>query len=124
MSGRPSTRLILLFCPNFVRPINTMNTIHSIDGKRIYTILNIDAIDNMNGINVISSEGRRTVPVGKSDDPLWRHRRYVSVCVLQEFLKNYPVTYLDVDERRTLSGFMQYVNVLLEKTRTESEKDL
>lgn len=121
MSGRPSTRLILLFCPNFVRPINTMNTIHSIDGKHIYTILNINAIDNMNGNNVISSEGRRT---GQADDVLWRHRRYVSVSVLHEFLKNYPVTYLDVDERRNLSGFMQYVNVLLEKARYEAEKDL
>ena len=44
--------------------------------------------------------------------------------VLHEFLKNYPVTYLDVDERRNLSGFMQYVNVLLEKARYEAEKDL
>lgn len=108
MSGSPSTRLILLFCPNLLRPINTMTTINDITGKSIYIVLDINGNNNISGINVIDVNGRRD---DRLDGPegLRTIDRMVSVSVLATFLRDFPLTYLTKDERRVFAGFQKYI---------------
>ena len=77
-------------------------------GKPIYTILDINGIDNMNGKNVIDGMGRRDAQKTGGDE-MRTINRLVSISVLATFLRDFPLTYLTTEERRLFVGFQDYI---------------
>lgn len=77
-------------------------------GKPIYTILDINGIDNMNGKNVIDGMGRRDAQ-NTDGDEMRTINRLVSISVLATFLRDFPLTYLTTEERRLFVGFQDYI---------------
>ncbi len=63
----------------------------------------------MYGKNVIDEMGRRDCPTADGTEGIRAIDRMVSISVLATFLRDFPLTYLTKEERRTFMGFQQYI---------------
>ena len=85
-----------------------MNITNDINGKLINRILSINAIDNMDTSNVIDSNGRQGSSLEAGPRTVEDIGRLVSASILATFMREFPLTYLDKDERRVFVAFQSF----------------
>ncbi len=87
----------------------TMPVVDDIRGKRINTNRGNDGNDTMSSTRAVVDT--TTVPVRPpgAPVPLKTISRIVDVSTLANFLRNFPLTNLTTDERRTFMAFHQFV---------------